>query len=181
LALAVEAAEALCTFLSDCDPWPGPLQCARSGALPVRTHRRKVKMRKFLFTAAALCAFAAIALVGAATPGLASTHATPISRASTDGTPISRANAVRAAHEYLQFQAFSLKGLVGQLKYDGFSTSDATYGASHSGAHWMKQAVRAAKEYLRFQAFSRSGMIGQLKYDGFTSAQARHGAVAAGL
>jgi hypothetical protein len=97
------------------------------------------------------------------------------------GTPISRANAVRSAKQYLRFKAFSFKGLVGQLKYEGFSTSDATYGVSHSGANWMNQAVRSAKEYLRFKAFSRSGMVAQLKYEGFTSAQALHGAIAVGL
>ena len=47
-------------------------------------------------------------------------------------TPISRAQALRSAKQYLQVQAFSLKGLVRQLKYEGFSTSDATYGASQS-------------------------------------------------
>jgi hypothetical protein len=45
------------------------------------------------------------------------------------------------------------------LKYEGFSTYDANYGASHSGANWMKQAVRKAKEYMKFEAFSRSGLI----------------------
>ena len=96
-------------------------------------------------------------------------------------TPISRAQAVRKAHEYLQFSAFSLKGLVSQLKFEGFSTSDATYGASHSGANWMKEAAAKAKEYLQSQAFSRSGMIAQLNFEGFTSSQALYGARAAGL
>jgi hypothetical protein len=71
--------------------------------------------------------------------------------------------------------------MVKQLKCEGFSTSDATYGASHSGADWMKQAVRSAKEYLRLQAFSRRGMVDQLKFEGFTPAQALHGARGAGL
>ena len=96
-------------------------------------------------------------------------------------TPISRANAVRSAKEYLHLQAFSQNGMVKQLKCEGFSTSDATYGASHSGADWMKQAVRSAKEYLRLQAFSRRGMVDQLKFEGFTPAQALHGARGAGL
>jgi hypothetical protein len=96
-------------------------------------------------------------------------------------TPGSRAQAVRKAREYLSFEAFSLKGLASQLRYEGFSTYDANYGASHSGANWMKQAVRKAKEYLHLQAFSRSGMIAQLKYEGFTPAQALHGALAVGL
>jgi hypothetical protein len=98
-----------------------------------------------------------------------------------DARPMNRTQAVRAAKEYLQTQAFSLKGLVSQLKYEGYSTSDATYGAKHSGANWMKQAVRAAKEYLQTQAFSFSGMVGQLQYDGFTHAQAVHGARAVKL
>jgi hypothetical protein len=114
----------------------------------------------------------------ATTISVAAAHATPVSA---HGTPISRANALRAARSYLRYQAFSLKGLIGQLKYEGYSTSDAIYGASHAGANWMKQAVRAAKQYLRYQPFSRSGMVAQLKYEGFTSAQALHGAIAAGL
>jgi hypothetical protein len=96
-------------------------------------------------------------------------------------TPVSRANAVRTAKNYLRVSAFSFKGLVGQLKYEGYSTSDSRYGAGHSGANWMRQAVRKAKEYLRTQAFSRRGMIEQLEYEGFTPAQARHGALAVGL
>lgn len=96
-------------------------------------------------------------------------------------TPGSRAQAVRAAKDYLRFEAFSFKGLVHQLQFEGFSRLDARYGASHSGANWMRQAVKAAKDYLRTMAFSRSGMIHQLEFDGFTPRQARHGAIAAGL
>ena len=96
-------------------------------------------------------------------------------------TPISRANAVRSAKTYLQYQAFSYKGLIKQLKFEKYSTSDATYGASHSGANWMKQAAKSAKTYVRYQAFSRGGLVDQLKYEGFTPAQALYGARAAGL
>ena len=96
-------------------------------------------------------------------------------------TPISRANAVRSAKTYLQYQAFSYKGLIKQLKFEKYSTSDATYGASHSGANWKKEAVEAAKGYLQSQAFSRSGLISQLKYEGFTSSQALYGVRATGL
>ena len=96
-------------------------------------------------------------------------------------TSVSRANAVRAAKTYLKVSAFSFKGLVKQLKYEGYSTSDARYSAGHAGANWMQQAVRAAKQYLKVSAFSRSGMIQQLEYDGFTPAQALHGALGVGL
>jgi len=96
-------------------------------------------------------------------------------------TPISRANAVRSAKQYLRTAPFSFKGLVSQLKYERYSISDARYGASHSGANWMKQAVRAAKQYLRTSPFSFNGLVEQLENEGFTHAQAVHGARAAGL
>ena len=115
----------------------------------------------------ALSVLAAATLFGSVTPAQAS--------------PISRANAVRSAQQYLQYSAFSYKGLVKQLKYEKFSTSDATYGASHSGANWKKEAVESAKQYLEYQAFSRSGLVDQLKYEGFTPAQALHGVRATGL
>jgi Host cell surface-exposed lipoprotein len=124
-------------------------------------------MKRFIGSIALAAVVLTALLVGTVTPAQA--------------TPISRANAVRSAKEYLHLQAFSQKGLVKQLKFEGFSTSDATYGASHSGANWMKQAVRSAKEYLRLQAFSRRGMVDQLKFEGFTPAQALHGAQGAGL
>src|SRR5262245_8305807 len=121
---------------------------------------------KRLITTIALAAAMATVLFGAVTPA----HA----------TPISRAQAVRSAKQYLQYQAFSRTGLIKQLKYEGFSKRDATYGAGHAGANWMKQAVRSAKEYLRYQAFSRSGLVDQLEYEGFTHRQALHGATAVG-
>ena len=90
-----------------------------------------------------------------------------------------RANAVRSAHSYLAISAFSFKGLVGQLKFEGYSTSDATYGASHVGANWMKQARRSAKAYLKMSPFSYTGLVEQLKFEGYTTAQARYGALIA--
>ena len=56
-------------------------------------------------------------------------------------TASNRTQAVRAAKGYLEFQAFSLKGLIKQLKYEGYSTGDATYGASHAGANWMNRLL----------------------------------------
>ena len=123
--------------------------------------------KRLIATTALAAAMVAVLLPGAVTAA----HA----------TPISRANAVRAAKDYLRVSAFSFKGLVSQLKYEGYSTSDARYGASHAGANWFKQAVRAARQYLKVSAFSRSGMIEQLEYEGFTHAQAVHGALAVGL
>ena len=127
-----------------------------------------------------LCGFALLLVLVSGASG-ARTVSRVGSVTAAHATPVSRANAVRDAKEYLQSQAFSLKGLVSQVKYDGFSTSDATYGASHSGANWIKEAGADAKEYLQSQAFSGSGMVAQLEYDGFTASQALYGARAAGL
>ena len=118
---------------------------------------------------------AALAIAGVLTALLFGSVATA------DARPANHKQAVRAAKEYLQSQAFSLKGLIGQLRYEGYSKNDATYGAKHSGANWMKQAVKSAKQYLRMEAFSLSGLVAQLQYEGFTHAQAVHGARAAGL
>jgi hypothetical protein len=134
-----------------------------------------------LFAAAATLVAAAVvagAAQGAAVPRLA---AAKVMVPNVATTPMNRTQAVRAAHAYLQISAFSLKGLISQLKYEGYSTRDATYGATYSGANWFKQAVRSAKAYLQISAFSFSGMVGQLQYEGFTHAQAVYGARAVHL
>ena len=84
-------------------------------------------------------------------------------------------NAVDKALSYLDFQAFSKKGLVKQLKYEGFDTKDAEFAASYINANWKDQAAKKAEEYLDNQSFSRSGLEKQLKYEGFTSDQAEYG------
>lgn len=72
--------------------------------------------------------------------------------------------------------AFSYSGLIDQLKYEGFSESEAEYGADNCGADWNEQAEKKAKEYLDFMAFSYDGLVEQLEYEGFTHSQAVHGA-----
>lgn len=112
---------------------------------------------------------------------LGSAAAVSASSTAVHRTHSDRQQAVRKAKEYLSFEAFSLKGLTSQLRFDGFSKSDARYGASHAGANWFKEAAKKAKEYLKIEAFSYNGMVKQLEFDGFTRAQARYGARAAGL
>lgn len=85
-------------------------------------------------------------------------------------------NALDSAKSYLNAMAFSYDGLVDQLEYEGFTHSEAVYGADHCGADWMEQAARMAEEYLNSGSFSRSGLIDQLEYEGFTNAQAVYGA-----
>lgn len=94
---------------------------------------------------------------------------------------VSQKNAVKMAQDYLRYSAFSRKGLISQLEYEGFSNKDAVYGVDNVGADWNEQAVEMAKDYLKYSAFSRKGLIEQLEYEGFTHAQAVYGAEQNGL
>lgn len=89
-------------------------------------------------------------------------------------------NALEKAKLYLDTMPFSKKGLVKQLKFDGFSAKEAKYGANKCKANWKKQAAKKAKLYLETQPFSKTGLIKQLKFDGFTAKQAKYGAKKAG-
>lgn len=89
-------------------------------------------------------------------------------------------NALKSAKEYLKTSAFSYSGLVEQLKYEGFSTDEATYAVDNCGADWNEQAAQAAQAYLDIMSFSRSELIDQLVYDGFSKDQAEYGVSAAG-
>lgn len=89
-------------------------------------------------------------------------------------------NALAKAKEYLSVMAFSHSGLVKQLKYEGFSDAEATYGADNCGANWNEQAAKKAQSYIEIMSFSRERLIDQLKYDGFTQAQAEYGVSAVG-
>ena len=102
-------------------------------------------------------------------------------RAYTIEVTTSQKNALKKANQYLSYTAFSYTGLIDQLEFEGFSTEDSTFAASHCGADWDKQAEKKAKQYMNYSAFSRSGLINQLEYEGFTSEQAAHGADSVGL
>jgi hypothetical protein len=69
------------------------------------------------------------------------------------------------------------------LKYEGYSTADATYAANKVAYRgiWNEQAAGAAKDYLNGQSFSRSGLIAQLEYEDYTPAQAIYGVNQTGL
>ena len=99
---------------------------------------------------------------------------------STDSSTMGQRNALRKAKEYLYSSAFSKNGLIKQLEYEGFSTSDATYGAEHCNANWNEQAAKKAKDYLSTMSFSRSGLIDQLEYEGFLASECEYGVKAVG-
>ena len=96
-------------------------------------------------------------------------------------------NARRSAEKYLDFSAFSRKGLIQQLSSsagEGFSRADAIYAVNHIDVDWNEQAAKSAKNYLDQSAFSRQGLIEQLSSeygDGFTHAQAVYGVNQTGL
>jgi hypothetical protein len=116
--------------------------------------------------------------------------AAPTTEATTEPEPVAeptkkltvaQENAVEKAASYLEFSAFSRTGLIKQLKFEGFSTKDATFGVDAQKANWNAQAAKKAAEYLDFSSFSRSGLIRQLKVEGFTTKQAEYGVKKAGL
>ena len=88
--------------------------------------------------------------------------------------------ALNKALQSLDYSAFSYSGLVEQLEYEGFSHSEATYGADNCGADWNEQAAKKAKQYLDYSSFSRQGLVEQLEYEGFTHSQAEYGVSAVG-
>lgn len=85
-------------------------------------------------------------------------------------------NALKEAESYLKYSSFSYSGLIEQLEFEGYSTSEATYAADHCGANWKEQAVKTAESYLKYSSFSYSGLIEQLEFEGFTHEQAIYGA-----
>lgn len=89
-------------------------------------------------------------------------------------------NAVKKAIAYLKYSSFSKIGLVKQLEYEGFSSSEANYGVNHIEVDWNEQAVKKAEAYLKYSSFSRKGLIGQLEYEGFTREQAEYGVKSVG-
>lgn len=94
---------------------------------------------------------------------------------------ISQQNALKKAKSYLNYSAFSRKGLIEQLEFEGFSKEDAIYGVDNVGADWDEQAVKKAKSYLNYSAFSKKGLIEQLEFEGFTHEQAVYGVEQNGL
>ncbi|EMJ8108947.1 Ltp family lipoprotein [Acinetobacter baumannii] len=98
----------------------------------------------------------------------------------------SQLNAIRTANSYLEYQAFSRKGLINQLSSDygeGYSVKDATVAVDSLDVDWKEQAAKAAAQYLEQQGFSCKGLINQLASDygeKFTLEQAKYGAVQAG-
>lgn len=92
-----------------------------------------------------------------------------------------QANAVRSADNYLDTAAFSMKGLIKQLEFEGYSKADATFAVKAIKPDWDEQAAKSAENYLSISGFSRDGLIKQLMFEGYTREQAEYGTDKAGL
>ena len=71
--------------------------------------------------------------------------------------------------------AFSYKGLIEQLEFDGFLHAEAEAAVMRLGNIWADQAVKSAKDYISSNTFTKDELIEQLEYDGFTHEQAVYG------
>ena len=94
---------------------------------------------------------------------------------------MSQRQAIGTAEDYLDYTAFSRKGLIEQLEYEGFSNADATYAVDSIEVDWQEQAVKMAQNYLDYSTFSRSGLIEQLVYEGFSNDMASYAASQVGF
>ncbi len=129
-------------------------------------------MRKVILSiiAAVMLATPVVAMAPAASAGTV-TVASDRTFSETRGQQQARLKAA----DYLRYTAFSRKGLIGQLRYEGFTYWQAVYGVDHITVSWYRQAVRKAKSYLAYSHFSRSGLRDQLLYEKFTYSQAVYG------
>jgi hypothetical protein len=94
---------------------------------------------------------------------------------------IGESSAKRKAESYLSISGFSKKGLIDQLKFEGFTSAEATYGVENIVVDWNVQAGRKAESYMSLMGFSATGLMEQLVFEGFTKEQAAYGAYVVGF
>ena len=87
--------------------------------------------------------------------------------------------ALESAIAYLEVSTFSYSGMISQLEYEGYTKTEAIYGALACGADWNEQAYQSAQAYLDLMSFSYDDLVRQLEYEGFTAEQAAYGATKA--
>jgi hypothetical protein len=89
--------------------------------------------------------------------------------------------ATKTAMDYLSGQNFSRKGLIEQLKFEGYPTKASTAAVDSLKINWNEQAALVARDYLQSQSFSKKGLKEQLEFDGFSESQAAYGVAHSGL
>ena len=115
---------------------------------------------------------------GAKKPVTATSSPSKAPSSSSSSATMGEQNALKSAKAYLSLgTGFSRSGLIGQLKYEGYTDSEAEYAVKNCGADWKKEAVKCAAAYLNLDiGFSKAKLIEQLEYEGFTHEQAVYGA-----
>ena len=78
-------------------------------------------------------------------------------------------NAIESAEEYNKVLAYSKKGIIEKLKYEGFSEDIAECAVKSINANWKENCVRSAHSYLEIISYSKEELIHQLDYVGFTA------------
>lgn len=111
------------------------------------------------------------------TPRPSSTPRPTVKPSPTSSATMGEQNALKSAKAYLALgSGFSRQGLIDQLKFEGFTDSEAEYAVKNCGADWKQEAVKCAAAYLDLDfGFSKSKLIEQLEYEGFTHDQAVYG------
>jgi len=94
---------------------------------------------------------------------------------------VSQEQAIESAESYLDSGDFSKKGLINQLKFEQFTTKEATSAVDHIEVNWTAEADASAAHYLETGSFSHATLMNQLLFEGYTKAQAAHGVKSVGL
>ena len=89
----------------------------------------------------------------APTTTTATTTTTTVAPTTTASESAGERNARQSAADYLAYSAFSRSGLIDQLEYEGFTTTQAKYGVDAQGANWNAQAALKAADYLEYSSF----------------------------
>ena len=115
------------------------------------------------------------------TPSATPTASPTPTPSATPTESVNLTNAKRSAASYLRSSSFSRSGLIKQLIYEGFSSSDAETAVDFQNVDWKAQAAKTAAAYLKSSSFSYAGLLRQLEYEGFTNEQAVFGVASTGL
>ena len=94
---------------------------------------------------------------------------------------VSQEQAFLSAESYVSLGGFSRSGLIGQLEYEGFPTSDAGYAVDSLNVDWNEQAAQSAASYMEMGGFSATSLLDQLLYEGFTDEQAEYAVSSVGF
>ena len=96
------------------------------------------------------------------------------------GLSLGRKNAIKKAQSYLSYSSFSRKGLVDQLRYEGFTNDESVFAVDYLEPDFYAEAAEKAASYLNYSSFSKQGLYDQLIYEGFTEEEAAYGVAAVG-